>query len=94
MPQWDPRNHWLYTALLMLGRELRMLPELAYGRPPDAPDAMAGPEYARPAWKRPTDSPDTRPSRQGFVRSDAMTCALRGRTSRLRTSPGCKDLRG
>ena len=25
-------------ALLMLGRELRTPPELAYGRPPDAPD--------------------------------------------------------
>ena len=31
----------------MLGRELRTVPELAYGRPPDAPDAMAGPEYAK-----------------------------------------------
>ena len=34
-------------ALSMLGRELRTPLELAYGRPPDAPDAMAGPEYAR-----------------------------------------------
>ena len=34
-------------ALLMLGRELRTPPELAYGRPPNAPEAMAGQEYAR-----------------------------------------------
>lgn len=34
-------------ALLMSGREPRTLPELVYGQPRDAPDAMAGPEYAR-----------------------------------------------
>jgi len=34
-------------ALLVLGRELRTPPELAYGRPPDAPGSLAGPEYAR-----------------------------------------------
>ncbi|KAF0039034.1 hypothetical protein F2P81_009518 [Scophthalmus maximus] len=33
-------------ALLMLGRELRTPPELAYGRPTDAPDVMACPETA------------------------------------------------
>lgn len=34
-------------ALLMLGRELRTPPQLMYGQPPDAPEAPAGPEYAR-----------------------------------------------
>ena len=34
-------------ALLMLGRELRTPAELAFGRPPDAPSAPAGPGYAR-----------------------------------------------
>lgn len=33
-------------ALLMLGRELRTPPTLAYGRPPDTPQVPAGPEYA------------------------------------------------
>ena len=34
-------------ALLMLGRELRTPAEMAFGRPPDAPAAPPGPEYAR-----------------------------------------------
>lgn len=33
-------------ALLMLGRELRTPPSLAFGHPPDMPAAPAGPEYA------------------------------------------------
>ena len=87
----------------MLGRELRTVPELAYGRPPDAPNCLAYqmpwlasgmPSSYRAAWKWSTDSPDTKLSRQGFVRSDAMTCTLRGRTSRLRTLPGFIDLTG
>ncbi|KAG7472997.1 Retrovirus-related Pol poly from transposon, partial [Solea senegalensis] len=34
-------------ALLMLGRELRTPAELAFGVPPEAPDAVPGPDYAR-----------------------------------------------
>ena len=34
-------------SLLMLGRELRTPAELAFGRPPDAPDCSPGPQYAR-----------------------------------------------
>lgn len=34
-------------SLLMLGRELRTPADLSFGRPPDAPAAPAGPEYAR-----------------------------------------------
>lgn len=33
-------------ALLMLGREVRTPPTLAYRRPPDTPQVPAGPEYA------------------------------------------------
>ncbi|XP_025760781.1 uncharacterized protein LOC102083194 [Oreochromis niloticus] len=34
-------------ALLMLGRELRTPAELAFGKPPDAPEAPPGRDYAR-----------------------------------------------
>ena len=34
-------------ALLMLGRELRTPGEMAFGRPPEAPDIPPGPEFAR-----------------------------------------------
>ena len=36
----------------MLGKELMTPPDLVYGRPPDAPDALAGPEYARMLQER------------------------------------------
>ena len=57
-------------ALLMLGRELRTPPELAYGRPPDAPDAMAGPEYARQLQ-------DRLETAHGFARHQAQQAGVR-----------------
>ena len=52
-------------ALLMLGRELRTPLELVYGWPPDAPDAMAGPECARQLQ-------DCLDSAHGFARHQAQ----------------------
>ncbi|XP_063333353.1 uncharacterized protein LOC134629763 [Pelmatolapia mariae] len=39
-------------ALLMLGRELRTPAELAFGKPPDAPEAPPGRDYARKLQER------------------------------------------
>lgn len=57
-------------ALLMLVRELRTPPELVYGRPPDAPDAMAGQEYARQLQ-------DRLESAHGFARQQAQQAGVR-----------------
>ncbi|KAI4872035.1 hypothetical protein NFI96_006518 [Prochilodus magdalenae] len=57
-PDWDPLVLMAYRsavqdstsctpALLMLGRELRTLAEIVFGKPPDTPAVPPGPEYAR-----------------------------------------------